>query len=327
MLEQLMETDKPAEDLRTASLSSISPRSGAQSISAGWQFLERLLSSYSGRLLCGMPNGILVAAYVLARIGESSRNAPPSALCAHAHKLLDCISEFGRMDGGWAREESPDWSDCLTTCWAISALENFGWPVPEESYAFVRSCERWDGSFAASPLLKQQRSAPEMALATTVSAVRILREISPRSEEYLLHGLSTAERTSVAGYVCAEVLDWQSGLASWQLLNSVSRLTASVFSQDPCDLATLLRCLLRLRLQRSWPIAAELRALQASNGSWTGAAWLGATPEGEQTPGHLSAAIVTATAVSSLQLADAQPGLYFGSDLPARRFNQGTHRW
>ena len=321
-----MESEKPAQDHRTFSETATSPRPGAQAIAAGWEFLERLLSSYSGRLLCAMPNGILSLAYMLARIGESSRNLPPSALRTPAHKLLDCISEFGRMDGGWAREESPDWSDCLTTCWAITALENFGWPVPEESYAFVRACERWDGSFAASPLLKQ-RSAPETALATTVSAVRVLREISPRTEEYLLQGLSTAERSSAAAYVCAEVLDWQSGLASWQLLNSVSRLTASLFPNDADDVANLLRCLLRLRLQRSWPVSADLRSLQESNGSWIGmAAWLDSVSQEEQGPNHLSAALVTATAVSSLLLAEAQPGLYFGSDLPARRFNQEWRR-
>jgi hypothetical protein len=322
--EAAYEIDLTAPEAGLTVPTSASPQGPAtHTISHGWQFLQRLLSSYSGRLLCGMPDGTLSLAHILARIGESPRMALPAELRIRSQKHLDSLSELGRMDGGWGRESTPDWSDCLTTCWAITALENFGWPVPDESYAFVRACERWDGSFAASPANKQQRSAPQAALAATVTAVRVLREINPRTEEYLVHGLSTAE-PAAASYICAEVLDWPAGLASWELLNAASRLTASLFPEDSAGMADLLRCLLRLRLQRSWPVSAQLRKLQQPNGSWIGpAAWLSSETQDKRPPGQLEAALSTASAVASLLLADAQPGLYFGSDLPARRFNEG----
>jgi hypothetical protein len=286
-----------------------------------------MLATYSGRLLGGMPNGVLSLAYTLARMGEHPLKAVPSELASQSGQALHCLSELGHMDGGWSREGFSDGSECLTTCWAITALENSGLPVPLEGYAFVRACERWDGSFAVSPADRQHRSSMATALATTVTAVRVLREISPRTEEYLLHALSHGESARNGSYVCAEVLDWVPGLASWQLLNSVSRLTASLLAEDPAELANLLRCLVRLRLQRSWAVSAQLRGLQQTNGAWISSAGIFSSGSGtDETPAQLKAALATAAAVSSLFMAEAQPGLYFGSDLPARRFSQGWAR-
>ncbi|HYX54215.1 MAG TPA: hypothetical protein VE783_12240 [Candidatus Limnocylindrales bacterium] len=317
----------PAEAAELPPGASAAPVSArVRALAAGQDFLQQALTRYSGRFLCGMPGGVLFLANTLSRINEIPGSLLSGELQVRTHELLDCLSEIGRMDGGWGREASPDWSDCLATCWVITALEGSGSPVPDESYAFVRACQRWDGSFAASPATKQHRADSETALATTVTAVRVLREISPKTEEYLLQALPNAECLAIASYICAEVLDWPAGLASWQLLNNVSRFTGELSPHSPAQLSTLLRCLVRLRLQRSWPVAAQLRAQQQPNGSWTGpTACLGPVSQHAE-PSILTAALSSASAISSLLIADAQPGLYFGSDVPARRFNQGWRR-
>ena len=80
----------------------------------------------------------------------------------------------------------------------------------------------------------------------------------------------------------------------------------------------MLRCLLRMRQQRAWLVAAHLRVLQAEDGSWPGRE----RPKAygiSQFELDDRRVLATATAVSALALAEFQPGLYFGSDLPAPR--------
>jgi len=81
---------------------------------------------------------------------------------------------------------------------------------------------------------------------------------------------------------------------------------ATGFSNDGAlDRALLLRCLLRLGMQRAWTLAAILRTMQTEEGSWS-------EHDGQKI-------IATVTAVSALVLGESQPGLYFGSDLPLPR--------
>jgi hypothetical protein len=98
-------------------------------------------------------------------------------------------------------------------------------------------------------------------------------------------------------------------MASAALLNQVRQLVAGFGNESALDRALLLRCMLHLRMQRAWSLAAGLRAMQMEDGSW----W---EHDGQKI-------IATVAAVSALVLGESQPGLYFGSDLPSpRRFHQ-----
>lgn len=110
--------------------------------------------------------------------------------------------------------------------------------------------------------------------------------------------------------VCSEILDWEKGLAPLALLNQARQLTSTLQTESAFEQALLLRCLVRLGLNRAWTLAACLRDAQLDDGSWLSAA-----------PPSLgdNRIIPTVTAVSALALGDVQPGLYFGSGLPRPR--------
>jgi hypothetical protein len=95
-----------------------------------------------------------------------------------------------------------------------------------------------------------------------------------------------------------------------QLLSKVSQLTVEVGDSTALGQALLLRSLLRLGIARSWTVAARLREMQAPDGSW----YFAPSPDGSLNCANQ--VVVIATALSALALAESQPGLYFGSDLP-----------
>jgi hypothetical protein len=121
-----------------------------------------------------------------------------------------------------------------------------------------------------------------------------------------------------SGYsVCAEILDCETGIASPLLLNQAARVATQLGKGGPMEQALLLRCLLRLRNQKAWPLAANLRAMQTEEGSWRALA--GGLSKDSQRRGDDAEIITTAAAVSALVMAEFQPGLYFGSDQPSPR--------
>ncbi len=212
-------------------------------------------------------------------------------------------------------------SDCLTTALAVIALRAHGRNVPSGALEFLAACRADDGSFAASPDQPAESDVVK-ALAVTATASRALEKINPITETFLVKGLGSA--LPVPGtcnasrfYVCSEILDWPAGQASMALLSKVSQLTIDAGKDTALAEALLLRSLLRLRISRSWAVAARLREMQARDGSWVQSfSSTSADLPGVPAPAHASQAVVSATAVSALVMADSQPGLYFGSDLP-----------
>ncbi len=212
-------------------------------------------------------------------------------------------------------------SDCLTTALAVIALRAHGRNVPSGALEFLAACRAGDGSFAASPDQPAESDVVK-ALAVTATASRALEKINPITETFLVKGLGSA--LPVPGtcnasrfYVCSEILDWPAGQASMALLSKVSQLTIDAGKDTALAEALLLRSLLRLRISRSWAVAARLREMQARDGSWVQSfSSTSADLPGVPAPAHASQAVVSATAVSALVMADSQPGLYFGSDLP-----------
>ncbi len=212
-------------------------------------------------------------------------------------------------------------SDCLTTALAVIALRAHGRNVPSGALEFLAACRAGDGSFAASPDQPAESDVVK-ALAVTATASRALEKINPITETFLVNGLGSA--LPVPGtcnasrfYVCSEILDWPAGQASMALLSKVSQLTIDAGKDTALAEALLLRSLLRLRISRSWAVAARLREMQAPDGSWVQSfSSTSADLPGVPAPAHASQAVVSATAVSALVMADSQPGLYFGSDLP-----------
>jgi len=212
-------------------------------------------------------------------------------------------------------------SDCLTTALAVIALRAHGRNVPSGALEFLAACRAGDGSFAASPDQPAESDVVK-ALAVTATASRALEKINPITETFLVNGLGSA--LPVPGtcnasrfYVCSEILDWPAGQASMALLSKVSQLTIDAGKDTALAEALLLRSLLRLRISRSWAVAARLREMQARDGSWVQSfSSTSADLPGVPAPAHASQAVVSATAVSALVMADSQPGLYFGSDLP-----------
>jgi hypothetical protein len=230
-------------------------------------------------------------------------------------QALNWLLEIRTPDGGWGSGDD----DAETTAWAVLALRGHRRaPAPSQALDFLRRCRRLDGGFAARPADSPAagpylRSTAEI----TALALRTLGEADQPGQEFLSAQLKlAAQRPATSLLVCFEILDWDRGLAAPWLLHQVAQFVAVAEAGGAMEQALLLRCLLRLRLQRAWPVAAHLRTLQAEDGSWAG----------RERPKTLGISqfelddrrvLATATAVSALALAEFQPGLYFGSDLPA----------
>ena len=264
------------------------------------------------------PESIWTTAKVLGSVAELSAKFLTHSRRQDIQHSLDCLTH-AHHNGCW--QDDNHRPDCLSTAMAVIALRCHGRSVPPAALRFLESCRVADGRFAASPA---QTTEPDMltALAVTATASRALEYVHPSTEEFLIRDLGSALPVPGACnafrfYVCSEILDWPAGQASMQLLTKVSQLTIEVGDSTALAQALLLRSLLRLGIARSWTVAARLREMQAPDGSWYIAS--SANAPIHPADGSFDCAnqvLVIATALSALALAESQPGLYFGSDLP-----------
>lgn len=256
-----------------------------------------------------------MTACLLARLGELPSQYLRHNLRQQMLESVDWLTRARTPDGGWGSPNCGD--DAETTAWALIALRRHGHNTPEPALSLMRRCRRLDGGFARFPETKREdQGSPEV----TAIAVRALGTMDDAAEDFLasyLYGAASgiALRPASSYSVCAEILDCETGIASPLLLNQAARVAAQLGKGSPWEQALLLRCLLRLRNQKAWPLAASLRDMQMEDGSWKAR---GLSREA-QLQGDDTGIIMTATAVSALVLADFQPGLYFGSDLPMPR--------
>jgi hypothetical protein len=318
-----MASNQPTEDRATSSnkllpwIVNPHPRDAAGAIRAGLDALFALRrEAWWGD--ASNPQSIWTTAKVLGSVAELSAKFLTHSRRQDIQHSLDCLTH-AHHNGCW--QDDNQRPDCLSTAMAVIALRCHGRSVPPAALRFLESCRVADGGFAASP---GQHTEPAMlrALAITATASRALEYVHPSTEKFLIRNLGAAlpvpgSCNAFRFYVCSEILDWPAGQASMQLLSKVSQLTIEVGDSTALGQALLLRSLLRLGIARSWPVAARLREMQAPDGSWYVASSANAAIH--PADGSLECAnqvVVIATALSALALAESQPGLYFGSDLP-----------
>ena len=296
-------------------------RTNSEAIRAGLSFI---LAQQQGSCWpdLGLPSGeadARVTSCVLARLADLPLHYVTPRLQQQLDQALDWLLETRTPDGGWSSGSGHD--DAETTAWAVLALRGHRRrPAPSGALDFLRRCRRLDGGFAARPSDSPAASPYLRSTAEITSlALRALGEADRSGQEFLALQLQLAhQRPASSLAVCFEILEGDRSLAAPFLLQQVAQFVDTAQAIGAMEQALLLRCLLRLRVQRAWAVAAQLRALQAENGSWPGRERpkaFGASPFDVDDRRVLA----TATAVSALALAEFQPGLYFGSDLPAPR--------
>ncbi len=256
---------------------------------------------------------VRVTACVLARLAELPSEYKSHSLQRKIDSSLDWLTQMCNPQGCWGPRPGED--DAYSTAWAVVALRGHRRVGQRPALDFLRRCRQFDGGFAACPADNSGRPRSSVAEITAV-AVSALGRLDWATEDFLAASLRCQERRTATTsrqasrfHICSEILDWREGMASASLLNQVRQLAAGFGNEGALDRALLLRCLLRLRMQRAWSLAAGLRAMQMEDGSWS-------EHDDQKT-------IATVTAVSALVLGESQPGLYFGSDLPLpRRLHQ-----
>lgn len=270
------------------------------------------------------PKSVWKTANILIQLADSAKYLSHSRL-QDIQLSLDWLTQR-QKDGYWHNDDRQP--DCLTTALAVIALRSHGRSVPSAAMEFLESCRLADGSFDSLPAksFSGELSDPDLLkiLTLTVTASRALQYLDPSTESFLVHGLGLALPVpqvcnASRFYLCAEILDWPAGQASIALLNKVTQLTVEAGRNTALGDSLLLRSLLRLRISRSWAVAARLREMQAQDGGWPVPSSMAAKTTGQK---HVfdpcdDCAVVAATAISALVLAESQPGLYFGSDQPA----------
>jgi hypothetical protein len=283
-------------------------RTNAEAIAAGLVYLlQRQQNGSWGHLdLPWGPADASVTACVLARLGELPSQFMNRYLKHAIADSLDWLHAAQTPEGSWGL---PGEGNAETTSWAVIALRKHGRPVLNSAFDFIRRCRRPDGGYGRKP--DSGKSDPE----TTTLAIQALGAgDNARDAAGLLSFWlgSDGERTGSSLFVCSSILEWEKGLVPLRLLNQACQLAAGFQAESAFDQALLLRCLVRLRLNRAWSLVAGLRATQLVDGSWPG-------PEAARFNFDDTRMIATVTAVSALVLGDFQPGLYFGSDLPRPR--------
>ena len=266
-----------------------------------------------------------VTAYVLARLAEISSHRINYSLRLKIEQSLDWLLDTRTPSGGWGFS-SGDPDDADSTSWAVIALRHHGRLAPNGSLDLIRSCRRRDGGFSILPGRADadgasRPSAPDV----TAIAVRALASIDAASSEYLAAHLrtdlpATPCRLASAFFVSSTLLDWEPGMAPWFVVNAVHQLTCQQAGEGAWEQSLRLRCMMRLGMQSAWTLAAGLRRLQQTDGSWLGSAPPTAgSPQGATPLVDDQGILATVTSLSALAMGDLQPGLYFGSDLPFRR--------
>jgi hypothetical protein len=268
---------------------------------------------------CDHPKSVWTTANILVQLADSAKYLSHSRQ-QDIQLSLDWLTHRQR-NGYWQNDGRQP--DCLTTARAVIALRSHGRSVPSAAMEFLESCRLPDGSFVSLPA---KSSDPDLLkiLTLTVTASRALQYLDPSTESFLVHGLGLAlpvpQACNASRFnLCAEILDWPAGQASISLLNKVTQLTVEAGRNTALGDSLLLRSLLRLRISRSWAVAARLREMQSQDGGWPVPSSMAAKTTGQK---HVfdpcdDSLVVAATAISALVLAESQPGLYFGSDQPA----------
>ncbi len=299
--EQLQASVKVESDGPLRPAASLGQRTNPRAIAAG---LKYLVSQRHDRHWGACGAEAQVTACVLARLGELPPQFVSQSLRRTMEKALQWLVEARTPEAGWG---SAGKDDADSTAWAVIALRKNNRAVPEAALHLIRRCCRLDGGFAARP--EGGPGDPE----TTALAIQALGVLDSAAENFLLSRLQSdgARLASPLG-VCSAILDWEKGLAPLSLLNQACQLTARFAAESTLEQALLLHCLVRLRLNRAWTLAASLRVAQLEDGSWPG-------PSAAPLHADDKNIIPTATAVSALVLGESQPGLYFGSDLPRPR--------
>jgi len=282
-------------------------RNIGDAIQAGLGFLDaRWNGHWEQSSLLPRAAEVRCTACILSRLAEIPAQYKSQSLERKTESSLDWLRQKLGPQGSWG--PGPE-GDAISNAWAILALRGYRRAIPATALDFLRRCRRFVGGFATSSVAQDGAQLVSCPEATAVS-VRALGDLDWGAEDYLAAWLRSAASATSGGrasqfYVCSEVLDWGEGKASPSLLSVVQQVAAGFGNDGAFDRALLLRCLLRLRMQRAWAVAAGLRAMQIEDGAW-----------GEQDDRKT---LATVTAVSALVLAESQPGLYFGSDLPLPR--------
>jgi hypothetical protein len=287
-------------------------RTNAEAIAGGLVYLlqQRRNGRWGHLDLPWGPADASVTACVLARLVELPSQFMNRYVRQAIADSLDWLHEAQTPEGSWGY---PGEGNAETTSWAVIALRKHGRPVLNSALDFIRRCRRPDGGYGRNP--DSGKSDPE----TTALAIQALGagDNARDAAGLLSYWLGNdGERTASSLFLCSSILEWEKGLAPLRLLNQACQLAAGFQAESAFDQALLLRCLVRLRLNRAWSLVAGLRATQRADGSWPGPAAAHFNLDDKRI-------IATVTAVSALILGDFQPGLYFGSDLPRPRRLQG----
>jgi hypothetical protein len=268
---------------------------------------------------------------VLSRLGEFPDGYLDHCQRQQIQSSLDWLEQSRTPHAGWGYNSR--WQDDAdSTSWAVIALRRHGRAAPQSILEWIASCRSNEGGFAAYPQASPAGALCRSAAAdVTAIAIQALRAGEAACQEFLLNSLcndlrGVACRLPSRLLIAATILDWERGLASRALFDHIGELVGSERGKEmpAFEQGLLLRCLLRLRSQKAWTAAAELRRLQLADGSWPGSAPLRAAVSAVRDQATLAHCdqnriITTATVISALVLGDSQPGLYFGSDQPLPR--------
>lgn len=257
-------------------LANAAPRcSGGDLIMAGLGWLTRVHreGQWIDSDLPGDGSRLWVTACTLARLGELPSEYISPTLRQHIEISLNRLQARAITGSGWSCTESGQ-PDAFTTAWAILALRCHQRAVPQAAIEFLLRCREPNGGFTSHPYeaSPDEHSNPATA-EITVTALRALSMCDRAGGDFVTAHLrndlsSTPAASSSRFYICSEILDWESGLAPWPLLNKVSQSAIQFDLGRPYEQALLLRILSRLRNQRAWLAAAALKKMQRPDGSW-----------------------------------------------------------
>lgn len=250
--------------------------SGNDKIMAGLGWLTR--THREGQWIdSDRPNGgshLWVTACTLARLGELPSEYISPSLKQQMEIALNRLQARGVAGSGWSCTESGK-PDAFTTAWAILALRCHRRVVPRAAVEFLLCCREPNGGFTSYPYHPSPEEHSNGASAEiTVTALRALSMCDRAGGDFVTAQLRNDLSSTPAGnssrfYICSEILDWESGLAPWPLVNQVSQSAIQFDLGKPYEQALLLRILSRLRNQRAWLAAAALKKMQRPDGSWT----------------------------------------------------------
>lgn len=269
------------------------------------------------------PSNLWVTACVLARLGELPSQYLTQNLRAQIESSLDRLEQAAHAGSGWAQSEF-DAADAFTTAWAILALRSHRRAVPRSAIDFMLRCREPNGGFTADPYnaVATNCNANCASAEITVTALRALSMCDRAGGDFVTAQLRNDLSSTPAGkssrfYICAEILDWEGGLAPWPLLSLVSQSAIQFDLGRSYEQALLLRIVSRLRNQRAWLAADSLKKMQLADGSWPSCSAAGLRSQNFDSPNGVHAiassvtqpvVLATITAVSALAVQEGGPG-------------------